>query len=569
MYIVAEDPVSKTLVKLAGEVRPDPSTGQVTTVFRNTPQLPFEDLSLELFGGSRASLSTPPTCGEYTTTSSFVPWSVGTPTQNPSSTFDITSGAEGSGCAKPLPLAPSFSASTSNNQAGAFSGFELTLGHPDADQAPTNLTMSLPGGIAAILKSVALCPEPQAAQGTCGPESEIGQATASAGLGGAPFTETGGHVYITGPYDGAPFGLTVVIPTAAGPFNFGNVVTRSALRVNENTAAVTIESELPTMVNTVSAISGCAGSAGAACSPGVPVQLKQIHVVVDRPNFEFNATSCAKMAIQGTVTGNEGAAANVSAPYQTANCKSLPFHPGLTAETNSHYTKKEGTSLVVKVTSSPGQTNIAKTKIIFPEQLPTRLTTIQKACTAKAFNANPASCPEGSIIGTAVAHTPVLANPLVGPAYLVSHGNAAFPDAEFVLQGEGIKLVLDGQTDIHKGVTSSTFNSVPDAPVSTFVVTLPAGPHSAFTGLGNLCDATKVVSKRVKVTKRVGHRTVHTFKTVKQTVTEKLVLPTTLTGQNGDTIERKTPLAVSGCKKAATVSKKDKPAKKKKKKKKK
>ena len=547
MYIVAEDPATKTLVKLAGEVRTDATTGQIATVFRDTPQLPFEDLKLQLFGGSGATLSTPATCGSYTTTSSFVPWS-GTAPRTPSSTFSITSGAEGTGCARPLPLAPSFSAATTNNQAGAFSDFELTLGHPDADQAPTSLSMHLPAGIAAILKSVALCPEPQASQGTCGPQSEIGEATASAGLGGAPFTETGGRVYITGPYRGAPFGLTVVIPTAAGPFNFGNVVTRSALRVDPNTAAVTIESELPTMVNT------------ALYSTGVPVQLKQIHVVVNRPNFEFNATNCTKMQIQATVTGNESAAANVTAPYQAANCQRLPFHPGLIAKTNSHFTKKDGTSLVVTVTSSPGQTNIAKTKIIFPEQLPTRLTTLQNACLGKTFNANPASCPEGSVIGRAVAHTPVLAKPLEGPAYLVSHGNAAFPDAEFVLQGEGITLVLDGQTNIHKGVTSSTFNSVPDAPVSTFVVTLPAGPHSAFTGLGNLCHATKTVTKKVRATKRVGHRVTHKTKTVTQTVSEKLVLPTTLTGQNGDVIERKTPLAVAGCKKVTSA--KNKPAKK-------
>ncbi len=553
MYIVAEDPVSKTLVKLAGEVRPDSNTGQVTTVFRNTPQVPFEDLTLKLFGGSRASITTPPVCGNYTTTSSFVPWSA-TPPESPSASFSIGSGAEGSGCANPLPLAPGFNAGVTNLQAGGFTGFELTLTHPDADQAPTNLSVHLPNGISAMISSVKLCPEAQANSGTCPPESEIGQATASAGLGPTPFTETGGHVYITEKYGGAPFGLSVVIPTKAGPFDFGNVVTRSKLFVDPNTAAATIQSELPTMVNTTSTHSG------------VPVQLKEIHVVVDRPNFQFNATNCTPAKITATVTGNMGGSANVSSPYQPANCASLPFHPELTAETNANVTKVNGTSLVVKVTSSPGQANIGRTKVVFPEQLPSRLTTIQKACPEATFNANPATCPEGSVIGNAVAHTPVLNNPLVGPAYLVSHGNAAFPDAEFVLQGEGITLVLDGKTNIHNGITSSEFNTVPDAPVTSFVVTLPAGPHSAFTGHGDLCHATKAVKKRVRVAKRVGHRIIHVTKTVTQNVSEKLSLPTILGGQNGRVIEKSTPSVVGGCKSVASFkAKKHKTTKKKKK----
>ncbi len=184
-----------------------------------------------------------------------------------------------------------------------------------------------------------------------------------------------------------------------------------------------------------------------------------------------------------------------------------------------------------------GEANIRSVRVELPKQLPARLTTLQKACVAKVFEANPALCPKESDVGSAKAVTPVLTHPLVGPAYLVSHGGAAFPDLEVVLQGEGIVLVLDGQTNIKRGITSSDFAMVPDAPVSSFSLTLPQGKFSAL--------ASNVPAKAK-------------FSLCGQT----LKMPTTLIGQNGVVVKQSTRVGVTGCprvKKAKTAKRKQVP----------
>ncbi len=523
LYIVVEDPISGALVKLAGRVDLDETTGRITSTFPNAPQLPFEELSLKLNSGPRANIATPRKCGTFSSQTSFTPWSSSlavNQTLNPAE-FAITSGPEGTPCADPQPFNPGFQAGTTNNQAAAFSPFTLTLTRSNTDQALKGVSVTLPPGMAGLLSTVVQCPEPLAEEGNCTEASLIGRATAIAGLGKDPFTVTGGRVYITGPYHGAPFGLSIVIPAVAGPFDFGKVVTRSTINVDPATAVLTIGSELPTMLNTTT------------YHTGVPVQLDRVDVTVERPGgapFQFNPTNCTPMKITGTLTGDQGATSAVSTPFAVANCDKLPFGPKLTATTNAQASKANGEALNVNVESvGLGQANIAKVFLTLPKILPSRLTTIQKACIEALFLANPATCPEGSVIGKATIHTPVLTSALSGPAYLVSHGGAAFPDVEFVLQGEGITLILDGKTDIKNGITYSRFESAPDAPFTKFETELPAGPHSALT-------AFVAPSANYNVCKSAA----------------SLVMPTEITGQNGDVIKQNTKIAVKGCPKPPT-----------------
>jgi hypothetical protein len=501
-YIEVEG--SGVIVKIPGTISADPNTGQLTGSFKENPQFPFSEFKLHFHGGPRAPVANPQSCGSFTPSSTLSSWaSPELPATSPlSPSFAIDWDGKGAPCPATNPFAPAFSAGTTNPTAGAYSPFVLSFSRQDREQNLSGISQTLPGGLLAKIAGIPRCAEAQANAGTCGPESLVGSAGVLAGPGSSPLPVSGGSVYLTGPYKGAPFGLSIVQPAVAGPFNLGNVVVRAAIRIDPNTAQVTVTSDpLPQIKD------------------GVPFRLRQVNVSIDRPGFVLNPTSCTQKQITATISASQGANAAVSSPFAVAGCQNLPFKPSFSASTQGKTSKANGASLNVKVAQKPGEANIQKVQLQLPKALPSRLTTLQKACTEAQFNANPAGCPEASNIGTATAHTPILDAPLTGPAYLVSHGAAAFPDVEFLLQGEGVEIILDGKTDIKGGITYSRFETVPDAPISSFETNLPQGPHSVLAANGDLCSL-------------------------------KLVAPTTIVSQSGATVKQNTPIPVSGCAKA-------------------
>jgi hypothetical protein len=507
---------SGIVVKLEGVGSINQQTGQITTTFDETPQLPFSEFQLTLQGGERATLANPRTCGEVTTAADLTPWSTPfTPDATATSTFDVDENCFGA------QFNPSFVAGTTSNQAGGFSPFTLSFGRSDSQEFLNGVQVTMPPGLLGMLSRVKLCEEPQANAGTCGPESQIGEVTVETGPGADPFLVTGGKVYITGPYRGAPYGLSIVVPAKAGPYTLsgttgnGTVVNRSAISVNPQTSALTVTSDpLPTELD------------------GIPLQLRLVNVTVGTSGeFTFNPTSCDKLAIGGTLTSTEAASAGESSSFQVTNCGGLAFKPKFSVSTSGKTSRLEGASLDARLTYPPGaqgtEANIARVKVELPKQLPSPLATLQKACTAQTFDTNPAGCPVASLIGTVRVSTPVLPVQLTGPVYFVSNGGEAFPNLEMVLQGDGVRVDLVGDTFISKGITSTTFKTVPDVPFESFELYLPERKYPALVANGNLCKS-------------------------------KLVMPTEFIAQNGVEIHESTPISVTGCpkvKKASRASK--------------
>jgi hypothetical protein len=531
IYVVAEG--SGAVIKLAGHLElgePGGSNGlqpgQLRTRFDDTPQLPFTDFKLNFFGGPRAPLLTPPSCGTFQTTSMLTPWS-GNAAATLYDPLAITSG-----CASGF--APSFTAGTINNQAGGSSPLSVTFSRHDREQRLAGVTLHMPQGLLGKIAGIPLCGEAQATGGTCSPVSQIGTATSAVGAGPSPFYvpeagQSANPVYLTGPYRGAPFGLSIVTHALAGPFDLGNVIVRAAISIDPHTAQITVTSDpLPTILK------------------GIPLDIRTVNVTVDRPGFMSNPTNCEPVALTGTITSTEGGAAGVSSRFQAASCANLPFKPGFSATTTSSG-NFHGASLDVKIAQKPGEAAIQKVDTQLPLALPSRLVTLQKACTEAQFAANPAGCPAPSNVGTATATTPVLNVPLSGPAYLVSHGGAAFPDLDIILQGEGVTIVLTGNTDIKKGITYSRFDTVPDAPISSFELNLPGGPGALLAATKNPCAPTKTVTVTKHVTRRTHGRVKHMTVKVKKGIAEPLLMPTSITGQNGAVVTQATKIAVTGC----------------------
>lgn len=505
MYVNAESARYGVTVRLRGIVKPNPVTGRLTTEFTaanneiKLPEQPFTNLKLSLKGGPTAPLANPLACGPATTSASFVPYT-GTPTVPLASAFTVT-GEKGAACASPLPFALLQSTENVPSGGGQASNFTLHLKRSDGQQYLSSVSTALPPGLVGKIPVVPLCPEPAASNGNCPANSQVGKVATVVGSGSAAVSFTG-NVYLTGPTGRGPYGLTIVVNAAIGPFSLGNVVSRAAIEVNPFTGRVTVTGNVPTIF------------------AGIPLRLKELVIAINRQGYLLNPTNCGSLATESTLGAQQGGTQTVKTPYQATGCSSLAFKPSFGASAGGKTSRANGASLVTKLNFHPKglESNVKSVKVSLPKALPSRTSTLNQACREVVFNGNPYNCPSGARVGSARVKTPVLPGQMSGPAYFVSHGGAKFPDIDLVLEGNGVRIILVGNTNINEktNVTTTTFAANPDVPFTGFELNLPSGHKSALGAVGNLC-------------------------------TQSLVMPTTITGQNGKVIKQNTPIGVTGC----------------------
>lgn len=489
IYFEVHDPQTGVVVKIPARISPDAETGQVKAIVEETPQLPFEDFYLSFDPGPHGSLRTPATCGGFTSRSVMTPWtSPEGADATPSDSFQIVKGANGGGCSasdSQLPHKVSFSAGTLNPKGGAYSPFAFKITRADGTQELRSIDTTLPPGLLGRLVGVRYCyenemaaaaansGEAEQASPSCPASSRIGGVNVGAGAGPSPFY-AGGNAYLAGPYKGAPYSVAVVVPAVAGPFDLGTVVTRVALYVDPLTTQVHVVSDpIPTILQ------------------GIPLDVRSVAVNLDRDHFTLNPTSCDPMAVTGKIGSVFGQTLDVSNPFQVGGCQDLGFKPKLTLTLKGGTKRGQHPRLRAVLKERPGDANISRTQVTLPHSEFLDQGHLRNICTRVQFAAH--QCPASSIYGYAKAVSPLLAQPLEGPVYLRSSSNP-LPD---------LVAALGGQFDIELGAIvgsgkneglRTTFDMVPDAPATEFVLTMKGGKKGLLVNSTDICRGRHTVN---------------------------------------------------------------------------
>lgn len=502
VYLIAKSSAHGILVKVPGELVPDAGTGRLTAIFQQLPQLPYSHLRVFFREGQRAPLASPPSCGAYPLEMDLNPWLDPEAVLHRSSEFTISSGVGGGACPAPglPPFSPLAADGSLNSNAGSYSPYYLHLTRTDTEQEITSYSTVLPPGLTGKLAGLTLCPDAdiaaaKAKRGTeeaespsCPRSSEVGHTVTGYGLGGV-LDYSAGRLYMAGPYRGAPLSLVAVNPVLVGPFDLGVIIVRSAIRINPLTAQVSLdtsgENPFPHIID------------------GIPLHLRDVRVYISRPDFTLNPTSCEPFQASSTVLGagprlddpSDDVPATVTGLYQATNCAALGFKPhlGLKLTGATRHSGFPGLRAVVR--ERPGDANIGSAVVTLPHAEFLAQSHLREVCRRKLFEAE--ACPPASVYGHAAAFTPLLSEPLRGPVYLVSSAHPV-PDLVVALRGDGgIAINLVGRISSYHQAMRASFEGLPDAPASKFVLTLQGGRKGLLENSPDLCAAPTFATARL------------------------------------------------------------------------
>jgi hypothetical protein len=511
VYLVAKSSERGILVKVAGRLDADPTSGRLTATFDDLPQLPYTDLKVHFREGQRSPLATPPACGDFATEMDLSPWRAPDTVRRSVSPLTIAAGVGGGPCPSgQAPFAPRAQAGTLNSNAGSYSPFYLHLTRSDTEQEITSYSATLPPGLTGKIGDIPYCPEAaiaaaklrggfeEAADPSCPPASEIGHTVAGYGLGSV-LTYAPGGLYLAGPFHGSTFSIVAIDSATVGPFDLGVIVIRSAIDVDPRTAQVSIDSTgsdpIPHIID------------------GIPIHLRDVRVYISRPGLTLNPTSCERFSVASTLNGSsqrfgdpgDDSTAVATSPFQVSNCGSLGFRPRLSLKLKGGTKRADYPSLRAEVRTRAGDANLAAATVALPPSEFLAEEHIDTICTPGQFARE--ACPGGSVYGRARAFTPLLDQPLEGKVYLRSSGNE-LPDLVAALRGGGKGIAIDvvGRIDSFHGGLRGNFDVVPDAPVSKFVMTLRGGKHGLLVNSENLCEAPQLASAKFVGQNNLGVR---------------------------------------------------------------
>jgi hypothetical protein len=514
VYLIARDPRAGILVRQALALTPDPLTGRLTAQVDDIPELPFSDIHLSFRPGPRSPLVTPPTCGTYTVEADLYPYSdPGVPVHDTSS-FKIDRGPEGLGCPPGglPPFDPALLAGSENPVAGAYSPFYGEIQRRDSEEEITHFSISLPPGLLGRLAGVGRCSDAQIAAArvrehelggleeiehpSCPGNSEVGHTLLGSGVGNV-LAYLPGKLYLAGPYHGSKLSIVSITAAMVGPFDLGTVVVREALRIDPETAQVSVDGTgsdpLPHILD------------------GIPIHLRDIRIYLDRPNFTINPTSCAKTSITATAIGSgqdfaseaDDQPVTATSPFQVADCAGLAFRPNLELKLSGP-TRRAGLPRLKAVVTYPKKqgayANIRSTVVTLPPSEFLEQAHLRSSCTRVQFDAgtgNGEQCLAKSILGTAKALTPLLSEPIEGNVYLRSNGGERkLPDLVAALHSKDVDINLVGFiSSLHRkgsgvGQIRTTFAAVPDAPISKFTLELLGGKRGLLVNSTDICKGT-------------------------------------------------------------------------------